>query len=194
MTRRAHPDRGVPLLEWGEQLRALRLRRRRLVRRAGALLAGITVLVLTAIWPPAPRLVWNASASAPIGLYVISPGAALNSGEMVIARTPILWRRLADRRHYVPAGVPLVKRVAAVAGDDVCADGPAIFINGKWAAGRYATDKKGRRMPWWTGCVRLRQNQYFVLMPEAPASFDGRYFGISDGRDIIGRARLLWSR
>src|SRR3546814_1519836 len=65
-------------------------------------------------------LVWNASASAPIGLYSVSPGVPADPGDMVIARVPQLWRDLAARRHYLPANVPLVKRVAAAAGDDVC--------------------------------------------------------------------------
>jgi type IV secretory pathway protease TraF len=29
---------------------------------------------------------------------------------------------------------------------------------------------------------------------DAPASFDGRYFGVTEGRDIVGKARLLWAR
>lgn len=37
------------------------------------------------LWPPAPRLVWNATASAPIGLYGVLPGVAPARGEMVIA-------------------------------------------------------------------------------------------------------------
>ena len=43
------------------------------------------------------------------------------------------------------------------------------------------------------GCVRLRGDQRFLLM-DAPASFDGRYFGVTEGTDIVGKARLLWAR
>src|SRR3546814_1556457 len=48
---------------------------------------GITLLGLTMAFPPAPRLVWNASASAPIGLYAVTPGAPVGPGDMVIARS-----------------------------------------------------------------------------------------------------------
>ena len=48
-------------------------------------------------------------------------------------------------------------------------------------------------MPMWIGCVRLHGRQLFLLTDNA-ASFDGRYFGISDGKDVIGKARLLWRR
>jgi type IV secretory pathway protease TraF len=86
--------------------------------------------------------------------------------------------------------VPLVKRVVAVAGDEVCAFGKEVFLNGRPIAGRRTVDGGGRPMPAWSGCVRLRGRQLFLLM-DAPASFDGRYFGVTDGADVIGKARLL---
>lgn len=112
---------------------------------------------------------------------------------MVIARVPEPWRRLAATRRYLPMNVPLVKRVAAAAGDEVCALGQEIFVNGRWIAERRIADGAGRPMPMWSGCARLRGRQLFLLM-DAPASFDGRYFGVTGGDDIIGKARLLWER
>lgn len=79
---------GVPLLAWGDALRAEKARRARLARRAAFTGAGIAILLLSAALPPAPRLVWNASASAPVGLYVVSSGAWAAPGDMVIARVP----------------------------------------------------------------------------------------------------------
>lgn len=136
MTRRTERGPQLPLFAWGDQLRALRAKRRRLGRRIAIIGAGITVLGLTVAFPPAPRLVWNASASAPIGLYAVRPGAEADPGDMVIARVPAPWRMLAASRRYLPANVPLVKRVAAGPGDEICALGPEIFINGRWAAAR----------------------------------------------------------
>jgi type IV secretory pathway protease TraF len=49
-------------------------------------------------------------------------------------------------------------------------------------------------MPWWSGCVRLRGRQLFLLMSDSPGSFDGRYFGVTDGGLVVGKARLLWAR
>ena len=88
MTRRSDRGPQLPLLAWGDQLRAERANRRRLGRRVAIIGLGITVLGLTAAFPPAPRLVWNASASAPIGLYAVTPGAEGDPGDMVIARVP----------------------------------------------------------------------------------------------------------
>lgn len=194
MTRRDRCGAEMPLLAWGDQLRAKKQWRRILVRRVAIAAAGIALVGLTMVFPPAPRLVWNASASASIGLYEVSPGAPVQAGDMVIARVPDPWRMLAARRGYIPANVPLVKRVAAAAGDEVCAFGKAIYVNGKWLADRRATDAGGRAMPWWNGCLRLRGRQLFLLMPGGVASFDGRYFGVTEGVQVIGKARLLWAQ
>ncbi len=191
-----HSRRGIdmPLLAWGDRLRAEKQRRRTLSRRIAIIGSGITLLGVTLVFPPAPRLVWNASASAPIGLYAVTPDVPINPGDMVIARVPDPWRMLAARRRYIPANVPLVKHVAAAAGDDVCALEKEIFINGRRVAERRAADASDRLMPWWTGCVRLRGHQLFLLMTNSPTSFDGRYFGITDGPQVVGKARLLWAR
>lgn len=182
-----------PLFDWGDALRADKVRRAKLNRRIAALGVFVGLILSPAIFPPLPRLVWNASASAPIGLYSVLPGVSADPGDMVIARVPQPWRDIAARRQYLPANVPLVKRVTAAAGDDVCALGQEIFINGRWLTERRAFDAKGRPMPMWSGCERLRGRQLFLLM-DNPASFDGRYFGITEGTDIIGKARLLWAR
>ena len=194
MTRGPDRSRNLPLLEWGDQLRQAKRVRRALGRRIAIIGAGITLVGLTIAFPPAPRLVWNASASAPIGLYAVTPGATVEPGDMVIARVPDPSRMMAAERRYIPANVPLVKRVAAAAGDEVCALGREIFVNGTWVVERRASDAKGRPMPWWSGCVRLRGRQLFLLMADSPGSFDGRYFGVTDGGLVVGKARLLWAR
>lgn len=194
MTRRDIRGAATPLLDWGEQLRAGKHKRRILGRRVAVTGIGIALLGLTMAYPPAPRLVWNASASAPIGLYAVTPGAPIEPGDMVIARVPDPWRMMAAQRRYIPANVPLVKRVAAVAGDEVCALGHEIFVNGKRVVERHVADADGRPMGWWSGCVRLRGRQLFLLMPGNPASFDGRYFGVTEGDLVVGKASLLWAK
>lgn len=193
MNRRAKTTVEAPLLAWGDELRARKSRRRRLRKRAALVALGAALVLGSALIPPAPRLVWNASASAPIGLYAVTPGALAEPGDMVVARLPIGYRRFAATRRYLPQNVPLVKRVAAAAGDDVCAFGHQVFVNGRWIAARHAVDGAGRAMPRWSGCKRLRGRQLFLLM-DAPDSFDGRYFGVTEGADAVGKARLIWAR
>ena len=167
-------------------------------RRFGRWVVGCgglaAALAATLLVDPRPRLVWNASVSAPIGLYAVGETAPLARGDMVIARVPVEFRLFAARRHYLPANVPLVKRVAAATGDEVCAAGARVTVNGRLVARRLDRDGAGRPMPWWSGCAELRSGEYFLLMTDSPASFDGRYFGVSEAGDIVGKARLLWRR
>ena len=161
-----------------------------------ALIFGVTmlsVLATSASLVPTPRLVWNASASAPIGFYWRIAGAP-SRGDLVLARAPLWARKLAAERRYLPIGVPIVKRVAAVAGDVVCASGDAISVNGRLVAHRFASDRMGRPLPQWEGCQILDAGEFFLLMADAPDSFDGRYFGVTERRDIIGRLVPLWTR
>lgn len=186
-------SRNLPLFVWGDALRAARLNRARLRRRCAVAAAGIALLGLTIAAPPLPRLVWNASASAPLGLYVVAPGATISRGDMVIAWAPTGPRRLAAERHYLPINVPLVKRVGGISGDRVCAIGSRIFVENRLVAVRRQRDAAGRIMPWWHGCVTLRDGAVLLLM-DATASFDGRYFGPTQPHDVIGKATPIWVR
>jgi type IV secretory pathway protease TraF len=167
-------------------------RLRRCVWAAGAALVVGAVGASLALQPRV-RLVWNASASAPEGLYFVDSPGALRRGDMVAAWTPRAARRLAAEGHYLPANVPLVRRIAARAGDRVCAVGALVSVNGRVAARRRAADGRKRPMLWWSGCHDLSPGEFFLLM-ESPDSFDGRYFGMTNGADLLGRARLLWAR
>ena len=191
------PDgRGPPATHWVDELRSLIEQRRRTRRRLGLLaLIGVMAALLAAsmLWKPPVLLVWNASASAPTGLYGLRPKAPVRRGDMVIAWTPGPARELAARRHYLPANVPLVKRVAAAPGDEVCAAAGSVLINRRPVARRQRVDGAGRPMPWWNGCRHLAAGEYFLLM-ESPGSFDGRYFGVTRREELVGQAVLLWKR
>jgi conjugative transfer signal peptidase TraF len=187
---------GKALRRWGAELRRLRCRRREELNRfwvAATGSAAATALLLAAVGPCRPLFVWNASESSPRGLYLVDTRARPGPGDMVIAWAPPAARRLADRRGYVPAGVPLVKRVAAAQGDRVCADGRRVEVNGRESAELKAADGAGRPLPTWRGCTALGEGQVFLLS-SSPSAFDGRYFGVTQADDVIGKARLLWRR
>jgi conjugative transfer signal peptidase TraF len=138
--------------------------------------------------------VWNASASAPLGLYAVSSPDILRRGDMVVVRLPKAARMLAATRHYLPANVPAVKRIVATVGDRVCARGGTVRIAGRMVVRRLARDRLGRPLPAWDGCRRLASGELFLAMAGEPASFDSRYFGPVERGNVIGRAHLLWRR
>jgi conjugative transfer signal peptidase TraF len=157
------------------------------------MLSGLAAAALALpILPGLPTLfVWNASASVPRGLYRVMPGTAVRRGVMVVAWPPATARELATRRGYLPSRVPLVKRVAAAAGDRVCAAGDEIRVNGRPAARRRRADAAGRPLPAWRGCRRLGRGES-LLLGTAAGSFDGRYFGVTTSAAIVGPAVLVW--
>jgi conjugative transfer signal peptidase TraF len=166
-------------------------------RGFGVLAAAFALCGYAASAPGSPRtaqFIWNATASAPIGLYRIRRDRSPARGDLVLAIPFPSLAAFAARRGYLPSGVPFVKRIAAVAGDAVCARGNAIFINGRLAAARRAADGVGRALPAWAGCARLRHGEVFLLMANVRASFDGRYFGPTPASQVVGRLVPLWTR
>ena len=189
--------RELPLFQSADANCRLWLARRagRRGRSAAAIsTAVIAALIATLFWPPRPLLVWNASASSPIGLYLVRSARGARPGDMVIAWPPDQARALGAERHYLPRNVPLVKRVVAAAGDRVCAAGEAIFVNGRLEALRREADPSGRPLPWWNGCETIPEGDLFLLTPGVPNAFDGRYFGVTASDLIVGRASLIWRR
>ena len=140
-----------------------------------------------------PRLIWNASASAPIGLYSIHQLQRLTDDDLVAVNPPERLSRFLARRDYLAAGVPLLKRIVARPGQTVCRTGSVITVDGAAMGLTLARDRMGRPLPVWQGCTRIAAGQVFLMNRRVPDSFDGRYFGPLSTAAIIGRAVPLWT-
>ncbi|MBX9746198.1 MAG: S26 family signal peptidase [Hyphomonadaceae bacterium] len=138
----------------------------------------------------APQFVWNASASAPIGLYKIEKRAP-EIGDFVLVDPDENLQRLITGRGYLPSEIPLLKRVAALDGDEICRENEQVFINKFHAADALFVDSAGREMPVWGGCFTLQENELFLLN-SSEKSLDGRYFGATNGSRIMGLATPVW--
>jgi conjugative transfer signal peptidase TraF len=164
-----------------------------LQQRGIPIIVTALVAAMTAMVGHNPRLVWNATASAPVGLYALVHQET-KRGDLALVRTPQTVRSLAATRGYLPANVPLVKRIVAERGDVVCGEDARILINAKTVALRQKRDHSQRLLPSWFGCQRLMADQVFLLMATVPDSFDGRYFGPVSRTSIIGKLVPLWTR
>jgi type IV secretory pathway protease TraF len=60
-----------------------------------------------------------------------------------------------------------------------------------WAARE--RDSRGRSLPNWQRCRVLSEGEVFLMNLDAPASLDGRYFGVLPASSIIGRAAPPWT-
>jgi conjugative transfer signal peptidase TraF len=140
-----------------------------------------------------PNLIWNASASAPVGLYTLRTATDLDVTDLVAVDAPeplvsFLWER-----GYLPRGVPLMKRIAALSGQTVCRIGRAISVDTIAMGEALARDRRGRELPVWQGCQTLGASEIFLMNWDVPDSLDGRYFGPIPKSSIIGRALPLWT-
>lgn len=149
-----------------------------------AAFASLT-LALPSAFPPAPIIIWNATASSPIGLYRVISGEP-RRGSMAVIRLPDPLRRLAHDRAYLPATTLLIKPIVALRGDLVCRWGNAVSINGRIAAFARNLDRAARPLPHWHGCRRLQA--MLLILGGQPDSFDSRYFGPIDRAHLIGLA------
>jgi len=137
-------------------------------------------------------LIWNSSASVPVGLYTIMPAEPLALSDLVAVRAPAPIERFMVARGFIAAGVPLLKRVSALPGQTVCRTDSTITVDGTQIGEALARDHHGRELPNWQGCRELAESEIF-LVNAASDSFDGRYFGPFPSRCVIGRAVPLWT-
>ncbi|HLG89135.1 MAG TPA: S26 family signal peptidase [Alphaproteobacteria bacterium] len=153
---------------------------------------GLGLIGVSAAPHARPMIVWNASASAPIGFYRIVGLHQIRAGDLVLVRTPPDLAPLFAARGYIPSDVPLLKRIAAVEGSTICRDGMRLSIDGRDEVVALRADGRGRLLPVWSGCRKLGPGEVFLLMADVPGSLDGRYFGPTPISSIIGKAVPLW--
>ncbi|MET3780791.1 conjugative transfer signal peptidase TraF [Brevundimonas sp. 1080] len=161
-------------------------------RRLIAATVGGLILIAASTADHRPHFVWNASASAPIGLYAAVAAGAPSVGQQLLYAPPRSHAELFAARRYVPIGVPLLKTVAAVAPSEVCRRGPTVSVDGVIVADAQTKDRRGRALPMWSGCRRLGSDEVFLLSPEHADALDGRYFGPVSRRRILAEVRPLW--
>jgi len=154
---------------------------------------GVGLAIASSLVEPRPILVWNATASAPRGLYCIAPPTGLQAGDLVLVRPDPGSASVYAERGYLPLGLPLLKRVGALRGMRVCERAGDLTIEGRHIASALPIDGRGRPMASWSGCRTLSDGEFFALNADVPTSLDGRYFGPSRLSSVIGRAIPVWT-
>lgn len=164
--------------------------------RAGFVLA--TALATAGVGYPglAPmpiRLIWNASASAPVGFYTIDFDGPFEVTNLVAVDTPEPLATFLTERGYLPRGGPLMKRILGVSGQTVCRSNLTITVDGVEVGAALERDRAGRALPVWQGCRRVATGEVFLMNWDVRDSLDGRYFGLTSTDQIIGGAVPLWT-
>ena len=131
------------------------------------LLAGMATAVALLVWPVLvprePRFVYNPSASVAPGWYRIERldrAGSLHVGSTVLVRLPADVAALAAQRGYLPSGVPMLKRVGALARNP-CA---------------CATRRCASMAPWWRAFSCRMAFTARCRPGEVPGAFGGGSF------------------
>jgi conjugative transfer signal peptidase TraF len=135
-----------------------------------------------------PALIYNRSPSVPVGYYLRVDDAPARGAFVTIPALSVA-PDYARQRGYGDATDRFIKRVAAVAGDQVCAHGDSVGVRGEITLRRQSSDRQGRSLPTWSGCRVLGHGELFLL-GDTDDSFDARYWGPVHVSEIHG----VWRR
>lgn len=139
------------------------------------------------------KLIWNVTASAPIGLYAVQPPDGIEITDLAVVAPPEPVARFLEAGGYVPRGVPLMKRVLALPGQKVCRENLLVTVDGIAMGTARERDSHGRDLPVWQGCRTIAEGEVFLMNWQSADSLDGRYFGPLPARSIVGQATPLWT-
>lgn len=169
---------------------------RRSYTRATVIAASLFVggYAVVAIVDPLPRIIWNASASVPIGFYRLTPERDPPLASLVAITPPQRLVRWMVECGYLGEDVSLLKHVVGKPGARVCRVGNVVSVDARPIATARASDRLGRPLPVWQGCRTLRDDELFLLNPAHPDSLDGRYFGPLPADAVLGRAHPILTR
>lgn len=142
---------------------------------------------------PQKKLIWNASASAPTGLYRVEPTDHVDVTDLAVIMPPDDLASFMDERRYLPKGLPLLKRVLALSGTKVCRHGKAITAYDMVYGQALDRDSRGRPLPVWQDCITIGKDQAFFMNWDSADSFDSRYFGPLPFSTVVGRAIPVWT-
>jgi conjugative transfer signal peptidase TraF len=149
--------------------------------RRSSLVLGVLVLaaVVSTRWV---RL--NVSPSVPYGLYRLAAlPTPLPRGTLVVLPVPPPLRPWQT--------MPLLKPVAAVAGDTACLSDAGLWVEAVGYGPAYRV-AQGHSLPVWRGCLVVPPGEVFLASP-APRSLDSRYFGTIPVAALTARAVPLFT-
>lgn len=172
---------------------------RRLALLTGLGAIAIAVAIAAALLLSGSRLCL--SPSAPPGLYVPSD-LPLERGAWVQLCMPEPVVSFGRERGYHPSGwpparcsdgsAPVLKRLAAVAGDLVEVGEQGVAVNGVLLPHTrpLPVDSAGRPLPWLAGLrLRVPEGECWVYSDTIPNSWDSRYYGPLPASAIVGQMR-----
>ncbi len=162
------------------------------------------VMAIAAVLVPMTMLVWqaygptiliNETPSEPTGFYrlVAHQSPDYRRGMYVVFAVPHDLRDLVYGRHWMRSGIPFLKEVVGLSGDEVCIFANRFEVNGRTLGPVFARDSQGRPLPQHPGCFAVPAGSFFAASRVLEKSFDGRYFGALPMNILAGEAKPVWT-
>jgi conjugative transfer signal peptidase TraF len=155
---------------------------------------GVVSVMAPALLQSHRMLLWNASASVPVGLYLLETTGTRYVSELVAVLPPDPLASYLEAGNYLPRGVPMLKHVLALPGQTVCREGLVITIDKVAVGMARERDRRGRSLPVWHGCRLISKDSLFLMNSQSADSLDGRYFGPLPQSAVLGRAHRIWTK
>lgn len=138
----------------------------------GGAVAALAALVFVSGAASQDVVLFNHSPSIPVGFYV-RESSGLERGMLVTVRARDVAPAEAAAHDYDGEGDRFIKRLVAVAGQQVCSDGHVLRVDGVDVA--MVQNRAGAPQAW-VGCRTLATSE-ILLLGDSADSFDGRYWG-----------------
>ncbi len=174
------------------------------IRRRVRIAIGLIVVAASAQAVLAP-LRFPRTNSVPLGPYWLaeraSDGGPIRPGNLVLVCLPEAAGALGRARRYLRSGdcpgsaEPVGKHVVAVAGDRVLLTTSGLRVNGRLLVDStvQSVDSAGRPLDHVSGRSFLLGEEQLWLFSPHPLSWDSRYYGPVNERQVRGRLIALWT-
>ena len=154
---------------------------------------GIMAAGITAYFWLQSRIVVNDTISLPTGIYfrlpIIGKPTIGNTYEIKISDNRVA---IANNFGYHANAGTFEKRLVAGFGDHLRINQSGVYVNGQYIAAQGIKSAKGIALyPIESIDYQLQANEYFFL-GDSPHSYDSRYFGVVNIKQIMYRTVLLW--
>lgn len=135
---------------------------------------------------------YQISPSMPKGWYEIHyMPQPIQRHSLIVFKAPEPYEDFLLSHHLIPDNGELLKEVIAVPGDTACIKHHQLWVNSKAIAKQNPDIINDKTIPKENFCGTLSSEEYLVLGPFHPRSYDSRYFGPIPKANIIAIATKL---
>ncbi|HAT9660781.1 TPA: conjugative transfer signal peptidase TraF [Legionella pneumophila] len=143
----------------------------------------------------------NLTESIPVGLYRITGTEPLKNAYVIFCPDDRQSFRLAKNRGYIDHGLYcngygyLMKKVVAVSSDILSVTNEGVYVNQMLIpySKPKLQDGMNRTLPQWQVMnYQLQEDEIMTMTSQSEWSFDGRYYGLVQTRQIKGMITPIW--